>query len=114
LGAAPRFRLAIQTLEGALTDNKLMSRRFRVLASTADRHFIELVALHTRTAPELTRHLDCTVGRILLSGKTLCELNFLTVAQNPEGYEYDPQGLAAILGWIKRIESIRSGVPHKG
>jgi hypothetical protein len=95
-----------------VTDNELMSRRFQVLASTADRHFIELVALHTRTAEELTRHLDYTVGRIHLSGRKLCELNFLTVAQNPERYEYDPQALAVILRWIKRIDSIRGGIPN--
>jgi hypothetical protein len=97
----------------AMTDDELTSRRFRALASTADRHFIELVALHTRTGEELKRHFDFTVGQVHVAGRQLCGLNFLTVAQNPERYEYDPQGLAAILKWITRIEAIRSGLPPK-
>jgi hypothetical protein len=56
--------------EASVTNNELLSRRFQVLASTADRHFIELVALHTRTGEELTRHFDYTVGRIQLQEET--------------------------------------------
>jgi hypothetical protein len=96
-----------------MTDDELMSRRFQALASASDRHFIELVSLRPRTRPELTRHFDYTAGQLYFVGKQLCALNFLTVAQGPERYDYDPQGLAAVLKWIMRIESIRSGTPQK-
>jgi hypothetical protein len=90
-----------------------MSRRFQALASAAERHLIELVALHPRTRPELARHFDSTAGKLYFVGKQLCALNFLTVAHSPERYDYDPGGLAAVLQWIMRIESIRSSTPPK-
>jgi hypothetical protein len=95
-----------------MTDDEAMSKRFEVLASAINRHFIELVALRPRTRAELKRHLDRTHGQLDFAGKQLCSLNFLTVAQAPERYDYDPRALAAILEWITRIESIQSGLSH--
>ena len=96
-----------------MTEDELMSRRFQALASAAERHLIELVALHPRTRAELARHFDSTAGKLYFVGKQLCALNFLTVAHAPERYDYDPRGLAAVLQWIMRIESIRSGTPPR-
>jgi hypothetical protein len=92
-----------------MTEDELLSRRFEALASAADRHLIELVALHPRTPAELTRHFDYPAGQLYYVGKQLSALNFVSVAQGPERYDYDPRGLAAALKWIVRIQSIQDG-----
>jgi hypothetical protein len=96
-----------------MTDDELLSRRLQTLASAVNRHFIELVALHPRTTTELARHFDYPSAQLHFVGKQLCDLNFVTVIQKPERYDYDSLGLATVLEWIMRIQSIQAGTSHK-
>jgi hypothetical protein len=92
-----------------MTEDELLSRRLGALAWATERHFIELIATHPLTMEELAKHFDYTAGQLQFMGNQLCALNFLAVARNPERYEYDPRGLAGILQWITRIQSIQTG-----